>query len=337
MRWAEWIDQPLAECRVIVVVCLVSWTLSRLHWSPVWLLLVLAVCRTRHRVCLGRTERSLRDELERQEARQRSQTHGESVEWVNGLLDKLWTQYEQPLCARAVRYINGELAATASTQQIVLGAVETFPQPLRWNRVRVSSASPGSANLILEGEFEIEIAPPLVHRHRRHRHRHRSRSRSRSRQLLRRGQAPLVALSIRYNQTAVAAGQHDLAVQIYRFSSRGRVRVELVLDAEQPQILPPQIELADRPVLDCTLRTLHHEDHDLHDDDDDDDDERGGKHRKHLHFPFHFAHHIDWRRVVESQIRAGLGRAFHEPLALTAFWLRLTRWFWHFHEEKQVN
>lgn len=288
------IQQTCSESKIIIVACLASWLLCRLNGGAVWLVFILACCRTQYNLSLRRVERAICDELRRYQA-QKTLQHGESVEWINTIVGKLWHLYERQICDELVRYINAELARREgiedNPQQVVIHSLEMIEQPLRITKVRTYSKS-DSPNFILEGDFSVKIQQPHGHQH------------------LHFLDAPLADLSIVHERPD--RKHHDLAVQIKQFVGTGVVRLEFDLQSLHPHLLQPHLEIQEKPHMDCTIRTISHH-----------------------HFPFHFAHHVDWRRVVEQQIREGLGRAFHQPLPLPftfmgeGMMLKLMRALWH--------
>ncbi|EAW08557.1 uncharacterized protein ACLA_032930 [Aspergillus clavatus NRRL 1] len=282
------LEQTYAESKIIIVACLTSWTLCRLHFSSIWLFLLLGICRTAYQLSIQRAQRSIRDESRRYHA-QKILGRGETVHWVNHVLDKVWHLYERPICEHIVRQVN---AGLPPGQRVVLRSLASVERPLRLNRVRISHyGKPG--NMILEGEFVVEIRPfqaPGFH-------------------LVERITEPLIDLTVL--QSAGRKNQnHDLEVQVREFVGAGVIRLEIDCQGLQPCILQPQIELQGQPMIDCTVKTLSQH-----------------------HFPFHFAHQVDWRKVVEMQIREGLGRAFRSPLPLPFALgenalVKIMRWLW---------
>ncbi|KAI9931407.1 hypothetical protein ASPWEDRAFT_66683 [Aspergillus wentii DTO 134E9] len=288
------ISQTYSESKIIVVACLTSWLLCRLNFGAAWLLLILAFLRTQHQLSLRRAERSIRDELIRGQAEKTLQK-GESVEWINSVIGKLWHLYEPQICNQIVRYVNHELGGQVDSKKVVIHSLALFEQPLRVLKIKAYS-KPNSPNFILDAEFCLKITPPDDHRV----------------HLLEIGaHEPLIDMAIVHTNTDDHKA-HDLAVQVKNFTGTGVVRFEIDLESLHPHLLQPHIELEEKPKMDCTIRTISHH-----------------------HFPFHFAHHVDWRRVVEMQIRAGLGRAFHQPLPLPfGIWgegmmVKIMRGMWH--------
>lgn len=265
------IEQTYTESKIIIVACLTSWTLCRLHFSSVWLFLLLAICRKAYQLSIRRAQRAIRDDSRRYHA-QKILDRGETVHWVNLLLDKVWHLYERPISERIVRQVN---AGLPQGQRVVLRSMASVERPLRLNRVRVSYQG-NKGNMMLEGDFTVEIRPfqaPGFH-------------------LAERNAEPLIDLTVLHS-TGRKHQNHDLEVQVREFVGAGVIRLEIDCQSLQPYILQPQIELQGQPKMDCTVKTLSQH-----------------------HFPFHFAHQVDWRKVVEMQIREGLGWAFRSPLPL---------------------
>lgn len=291
----DFIEQTYKESKLIIVGCLASWTLCRLNFRFVWLLIILAFCRTHYQVSVRRIERAIRDELRRYHS-QKVLQRGESVEWVNEVLGRAWHLYQRQICKRIVQYVNAGLAQRSedsSPQKLVIHSLAVVEQPLRFTKVMAYS-KPQSRNLIFEGHFCIDLRPPddqrmhlldLVH-----------------------SDEPLINLAIVHEKPD--RKNHDLVVHVRQVTGTGIVRLEIDLESLEPHILQPQIELQDHPHIDCTIKTVSQH-----------------------HFPFHFAHHVDWRRAVEKQIREGLGWAFHRPLPLPfhffgeKFLIRMMTWW----------
>ncbi|PYH49867.1 uncharacterized protein BP01DRAFT_8457 [Aspergillus saccharolyticus JOP 1030-1] len=295
------IEQIYKEARVIIIVCLASWIVGRLRFSFAWLLFILAFSRTYTNLSMTRMKRVIRDECQRYHA-SKILAHGESIEWMNGILRRLWHMNQDHFCAQVIRYVNDGLARRTLTepdtppQKVILHSLALIELPLRMTRVRVHH-KPCSPNLIFEGKFWINLAPHGTEHH----------------DLLGVFEHPLIDLAIirdvnDNNRTRYHSHhQHNLAVQVRQFTSQGSLRIEVDLEGEQPALLQPHIELQEQPKMDCTIKSISR-----------------------LHFPVHFAHQVDWRRVVEMQLREGLGWAFRRPLPLGERWLiKMMTWWWH--------
>ncbi|PYI02805.1 hypothetical protein BO78DRAFT_400323 [Aspergillus sclerotiicarbonarius CBS 121057] len=299
-NFVELVQQTYDDSRVIFAVCLVSWIVGRLDLGLTWLLFVLAVCRTYAVVSLGRVQRIIRDECRRYHA-YKILSRGETVEWANGVLQRFWHMYQNPICDHVVRYVNNGLARRmtledgGAPQKVVIQSLELIDLPLRFTRVFVHQ-KPSSPNLIIEGQFQVHLAPHPSHHH-----------------LIESSGHPLIDLTIVHDKNARDPHNrtHDLAVQVRQFTSTGSLRVELDLEGDHPALLQPQVDLQEHPKMDCTIKSISQH-----------------------HFPLHFAHQVDWRRVVEMQLREGLGWAFHRPLLLPFTlgerWVfRAMTWWWH--------
>lgn len=197
------VRQIYSDSKIIIVGCLASWVLCRLNFSFVWLLLILACCRTQYGLYIRRVKRVVRDEIYRYEARKALQ-QGESVEWVNTIVGKLWHLYERRLCDELVRYINAELARKVNVehnrQKVVIHSLEVIERPLRITKVKTYS-KPNTPNFILEAYFLVDIEPIHGHQH------------------LHFLEVPLVDMSIVHERPN--RDHHDLSVQVR--SSQGRV------------------------------------------------------------------------------------------------------------------
>ncbi|PYH98454.1 hypothetical protein BO71DRAFT_371145 [Aspergillus ellipticus CBS 707.79] len=296
----EVLGQTYNDSRIIVVVCLAAWVVGSFDLGFTWLFFVLAVCRAYAVVSLTRVQRVIRDECRRYHAI-KILARGETVEWANGLLERFWHMYQNQICDHIVRYVNNGLArrllgeSGTAPQKVVVHSLALIDLPLRFTRVFVHP-KPSSPNLIVEGQFQVNIAPHPSHRH-----------------LIERAGHPLIDLTIEHDKTSrdYRHRDHDLAVQVRRFASTGTLRLELDLEGDHPFLLQPQIDLQEHPKMDCTIKSISQH-----------------------HFPLHFAHQVDWRRVVEMQLREGLGWAFHRPLPLPfssgeRWLLRVVTWWWH--------
>lgn len=291
------LEQTYKESKVIVVGCLASWALCRLNFGFIWLVLLLAVCRTHYELSIRRVERAIRDELQRYHGSKKLQ-QGESVEWINVILGRVWHLYEHRICDHIVRYVNAGLARPGS-EKVTVQSLASMDQPVRFTKL-TTHCKPDSPSLILEGQFRVDLAPPWVWDPRHH--------------LAERSHTePLIGMTIVHSRQDHR--QHDLLVQVKQFTGMGTLRLEIDFEGAEPRIHPPQIELQDQPKIDCTMRTVSQH-----------------------HFPFHFTHHVDWRKVVGMQIREGLGWAWHRPLPLPFFHLlgqrlviRMMTWWWQFH------
>lgn len=293
------IEQIYKESKVIIIGCLASWSLYHLRLGFIGLLLLLAACRTYYDLSRRRVERAILDETRRYHAKHVLK-HGETAEWLNTIIGRVWHLYQTRICDHIVRHVNRGLALRGSTegegaspsQRVVIQSLALVEQPFRFLKFTTYTRS-GSRNFIVEGQLQVDLTPPMDHRRLHLLH-----------------NEPLLDLVIVQEKTNDRK-QHDLAVQVRQFTGTAVFRLEIDFEGAEPQILRPQIELQGQPHIDCTYRTVSQH-----------------------HFPFHFSHHIDWRKVVEMQIREGLGWAFHRPLPLLhlvsgGLVMQMMTWWWH--------
>ncbi|PKY04670.1 hypothetical protein P168DRAFT_289554 [Aspergillus campestris IBT 28561] len=282
----ETVEQTFCESKIIVIVCLTAWAIRRLNLGFVWIIVLLAFCRTQQRVTLRRIQHAIHDELRRHHAQKNARERGESVLWLNVLLGRVWHQYERPICQRILRYINSNLARQGNdspAEAVILESWRSIAQPLRLTKV-ITKSKPGSPNIILEGDFVVSLLPPehsFLYNH--------------YLTLLEltapdntttADDEPLLDLTITHKRdpSTKKKKEHDLSVKVRTFTTTGVLRLEVDFSGPEPALHPPQVDLHEQPRMDCTIRTVSQH-----------------------HFPFHFAHAVDWRRLVEMQIREGLG------------------------------
>jgi Ca2+-dependent lipid-binding protein len=299
------IEQTYSESKIIILGCLTSWTLCRLKFGCVWLILLLYICRTYYKLTTRRIKRAIRDETRRYHAR-KILAAGETVNWLNELLDRIWHLYEQPLCQQIVQHVNAGLSGgisipgKPSPRRVVLHSLAPIEHPIHFTRVKVVQR-PDSDTIILESEFTLRIRQ--LHTHGFHLFHHASNE-------------PLV--NLRVHHTDKKGADHDLEIQIRELVASGILRLEIDCSRSHPAILQPHIELRGQPNMDCSVRPLSHHT---------------------FPFEFEFPHHVDWRTVLEMQIREVLRRAFKTPLSLPLslpfvgllgerVLVRTMRWLW---------
>ncbi|KAF7114466.1 hypothetical protein CNMCM5793_008770 [Aspergillus hiratsukae] len=298
------IEETYSESKIIILGCLTSWILCRLNFGCIWLILLLYICRTYYELTTRRIHRAIRDETRRYHA-QRILAAGETVNWLNELLDKIWYLYEQPLCQEIVQHVNAGLSGAitrpgeASPQRVVLHSLAAIEHPLHFNRVKIAQR-PDSDIIIIESEFTLQVRQRHTHGlHLLHHTAH----------------EPLINLRV-YHTDRQKHADHDREIQIRELVAAGILRLEIDCSRSHPAILQPQIELRGQPKMDCSVRTLSHH-----------------------NFPFEFAHHVDWRDILEMHIGEVLRRAFKSPLSLPLSWpfvgslgervlVRIMRWLW---------
>lgn len=235
------VQQIYAESKIIILGCLASWLLCRSNFGLVWLLFILACCRTQYGLYIRRVKRIIRDEVYRYESRKTLQ-RGESAEWVNIVVGKLWHLYERRVCAELVRYVNAELARKTeghNPQRVIVHSMETIERPLQITKVKASS-KPDSPNFVLEVHFRVDIEPVNGHQH------------------LHFLDAPLIDMTVVHEHPD--RKHSDLSVHIRQFTGSGIVQLEFDFQSMRPHLLRPHIEISEKPAMDCTIRTIsqHH-------------------------------------------------------------------------------
>lgn len=235
------VQQIYAESKIIIVGCLASWVLCRSHFSLVWLFFILACCRTQYGLYTRRVKRIIRDEVCRYES-QKLLHKGESVEWINIIVGRLWHLYERRICAELVRYVNAELARKTdgeNPQQVVIQSLEGIERPLRVTKIKAPS-KPESPNFFLEVHFRVDIEPVNGHQH------------------LHFLDAPLIDLSVVHQHPG--RKHNDLSVHVRQFTGSGIVQLEFDFQSLRPHLLRPHLEISEKPAMDCTIRTIsqHH-------------------------------------------------------------------------------
>jgi Ca2+-dependent lipid-binding protein len=97
---------------IIIFACLASWTIAVLGGGLGWIFILMTACGTYYRTSLRRVRRNFRDDVTREIAKNRLETDVESLEWINGFMDKFWPIYAPILCSSIVASVDQVLSTS---------------------------------------------------------------------------------------------------------------------------------------------------------------------------------------------------------------------------------
>src|SRR6202035_4594285 len=117
---------------IIFFCCFVCWVLGRFGAGFAWIVFILAISSTYYRTSIKRVRQRARDDLNREQSKQKLETDFESTEWLNTFLLKFWVIYEPVLSATIV----------ASVDQVLSSQTPAFLDSLRLSKFTLGTKPP---------------------------------------------------------------------------------------------------------------------------------------------------------------------------------------------------
>ncbi|RMZ75445.1 hypothetical protein DV737_g5291, partial [Chaetothyriales sp. CBS 132003] len=223
---------------VIVFVALATWAVTRLGGGIGWVLLILAAAGTYYRTSLRRVRRNFRDDITRELAKNRLETDVESLEWINGFLDKFWPVFAPQMAQQVIQSVDQALTAATpgfldsmSMKLFTLGT-----KPPRLDHVK---SYPRTEDDIIAMDWKFSFTP--------------TDTLDMTARQLKNKVNPKIVLEVRVGKAMVSKGL-DVIVEDFAFSGLMRVRIKLQLAF--PHIERVDICFLERPEFDYVCKPL---------------------------------------------------------------------------------
>ena len=223
---------------IIFFCCFVCWVLGRFGAGFTWIVFILAISSTYYRTSIKRVRRRVRDDLNREHAKQRLETDFETTEWLNTFLLKFWIIYEPVLSATII----------ASVDQVLSTQTPAFLDSLRLSkftlgtkppRVEQVKTYPKSEEDIVLMDWQFSFTPNDV-------------SDLTARQLKNKVN-PKVVLAIRVGKGLVGK---DLPILVEDMSFSGLMRIKIKLMSQFPHVKTVDLSFLERPNFDYVLKPI---------------------------------------------------------------------------------
>ncbi|EAU89251.1 transmembrane protein [Coprinopsis cinerea okayama7 len=224
---------------IIVFAVLSSHFVTWLGFGWGWLLVILGVCYTHYTTTVKRFERDARDDMVREMTKaKRGPDHPETVEWMNGFLERFWNIYEPVLSA----------TITTSVDQILSISTPTFLDALRLSEFSLGSKAPRIEKIwtmveeeddVVQMDWDISFAPNDVA--------------NMTIAQVDKKLNPRVLLEIRIGKGLAVV---TIPVLVEDITVTGRIRIRMKLSAEFPYVQVLDFCFMEKPVIDYSLKPL---------------------------------------------------------------------------------
>jgi Ca2+-dependent lipid-binding protein len=223
---------------IIFFCCFICWVLGRFGAGFMWIVFILAISSTYYRTSVKRVRNRVRDDLNREQAKQRLETDFESTEWLNTFLLKFWVIYEPVLSATIVASVDQVLSSQtpAFLDSLRLSKFTLGTKPPRVDQVKTY---PKSEEDIVLMDWRFSFIPNDV-------------SDLTARQLKNKVN-PKIVLAIRVGKGLVGK---DLPVLVEDMSFSGLMRIKIKLMAQFPHVKTVDLSFLERPVFDYVLKPI---------------------------------------------------------------------------------
>ena len=143
---------------IIIFACVSTWFITKIGGGFAWIILVIATCGTYYRTSMMRVRRNVKDDLNREFAKQKLDTDVESLEWINSFIVKFWPIYCPVLEATIINIADPILAANTPgfLDSIRLPQFKLGTKPPRLDHVKTYAKT---ENDIVEMDWKFSFTP----------------------------------------------------------------------------------------------------------------------------------------------------------------------------------
>ncbi len=203
-----------------------------------WVFIVMAACGTYYRTSLRRVRRNFRDDVNREMAKAKMENDTESLEWINGFMDKFWPIYA-PVIADTVINSVDQVLSTATPAFLDSMRMKFFTlgsKPPRMEHVR-SYPKAGDDTVLMDWKFSFTPNDTA----------------DMTEKQLKGKINPKVILEIRVGKAMISKGM-DIIVEDFAFS--GLMRVKMKLQTPFPHIERVEVCFLERPEIDYVCKPI---------------------------------------------------------------------------------
>jgi Ca2+-dependent lipid-binding protein len=226
------------DAAAIIFACLASWLVTLLGGGLGWIFFVMAICGTYYRTSNRRVRRNLRDDVNREMAKQRLETDTESLEWINSFLEKFWPIYAPVLADTIIQSVD-QVLSTTTPNFLDSMRLKTFIFGTKPPRLEHVKTYPKTETDILLMDWKFGFTPTDVA--------------DMTKRQLQDKINPKVVLEVRVGMGVVSKGL-DIIVQDFAFS--GEMRVKIKFQVAFPHIERIEVCFLHRPEIDYVCKPL---------------------------------------------------------------------------------
>ncbi|KAF2197837.1 tricalbin [Delitschia confertaspora ATCC 74209] len=223
---------------IIIFACLTSWVIAVLGGGLGWVFIVMAVCGTYYRTSIRRVRRNVRDDINREMAKNKLETDTETLEWINSFLVKFWPIYAPVICESIVNSVD-QVLSTSTPAFLDSLKMKTFILGTKPPRLEHVKTYPKAEDHIVLMDWKFSFTPNDV-------------ADLTARQIKNKIN-PKVVLEVRVGKGVVSKGL-DVIVEDMAFS--GLMRVKCKLQIPFPHIEKVEVCFLERPTIDYVCKPL---------------------------------------------------------------------------------
>jgi Ca2+-dependent lipid-binding protein len=223
---------------VIIFACLSSWLVALLGGGLAWVFLIMAFCGTYYRTSLRRVRRNFRDDVNRELAKTRTDSNAESLEWINGFMNKFWPIFA-PVLAKSVIASVDQVLSTSTPAFLDSMRMKFFTLGSKPPRLEFVKSYPKTEDDTVLMDWKFSFTP--------------NDTVDMTERQLRNKINPKVILQIRIGKAMISKAM-DIIVEDFAFSGLMRVRIKLQIP--YPHIDKVEISFLERPTIDYVCKPL---------------------------------------------------------------------------------
>lgn len=198
----------------------------------------MAICGTYYRTSLRRVRRNFRDDVNREMSKNKLDTDVESLEWMNGILDKFWPIF-QPVLAETVINSVDQVLSTATPAFLDSLRMKTFTLGTKPPRMEHVKTYPKAEDDVILMDWKFSFTP--------------NDTADMTKRQLRNKVNPKIVLEIRIGKAMISKGM-DVIVEDMAFS--GLIRLKIKLQIPFPHVQKIEFCFLERPTLDYVCKPL---------------------------------------------------------------------------------
>jgi len=155
---ANGLEEWYHNSALVVFACLSTWFICLLGGGLGWVFLIMACCGTYYRTSIRRLRRNVRDDLNREFAKNRLETDVESLEWINSFTLKFWPIF-QPVLADIVINSVDQVLSTSTPAFLDSLRLKTFTLGTKPPRLEHVKSYPKAEDDIVLMDWKFSFTP----------------------------------------------------------------------------------------------------------------------------------------------------------------------------------